>query len=178
MAWHFIVDGYNLMKTDPELAMFMRHGLEYAREGVIKRVDNASGLKQARSITIVFDGHQGGQAVETRQRRGRLVIIYSKLGETADDVIKRLVLTYPNEQEVKVISRDWELKDAAREAGQSSGNLKRRQSLNGGRSQTGSKSGAKDDDGAGWNNSTKKRGPAKRSPKGSRKKGPGDDVYW
>src|SRR4051794_24407476 len=129
MAWDFIIDGYNLMKTDPELAMFMRHGLEYAREGVIKRVDNASGLKNARSITIVFDGHQGGQSVETRQRRGRLVIVYSKLGETADDVIKRLVLTYASEQEVKVISRDWELKDAAREAGQSSGNIKRRQSL-------------------------------------------------
>jgi hypothetical protein len=174
MAWHFIIDGYNLMKTDPELAMFMRHGLEYAREGVIKRVDNAAGLKNARSITIVFDGHQGGQAVETRQRRGRLVIVYSKLGETADDVIKRLVLTYANEQEVKVISRDWELKDAAREAGQSSGNIKRKQSLHQARQQAA----AKDNDGGGWNNSTKKRGPAKRTPKNSRKKGPGDDVYW
>ena len=174
MAWHFIIDGYNLMKTDPELAMFMRHGLEYARESVIKRVDNAPGLKNARSITIVFDGHQGGQDVETRQRRGRLVIVYSRLGETADDVIKRLVLTYASEQEVKVISRDWELKDAAREAGQSSGNIKRRQSLHKSRQQ----STVQEDHGAGWNNSTKKRGPAKRSPKNSRKKGPGDDVYW
>ncbi|MBN9388561.1 MAG: NYN domain-containing protein [Chloroflexi bacterium] len=174
MAWHFIIDGYNLMKTDPELAMFMRNGLEYAREGVIKRVDNARGLKNARSITIVFDGHQGGQAVETRQRRGRLVIVYSKLGETADEVIKRLVLTYTKEQEVKVISRDWELKDAAREAGQSSGNIKRKQSLHQARQQAA----AKDEDGGGWNNSTKKRGPAKRPSKNSRKKGPGDDVYW
>ena len=173
MAWHFIIDGYNLMKTDPELAMFMRNGLEYAREGVIKRVDNAAGLKNARSITIVFDGHQNGQAVETRQRRGRLVIIYSKLGETADEVIKRLVLGYATEQEVKVISRDWELKDAAREAGQSSGTIKRKQSLNQARQQA-----AKDDDGSGWNNSTKKRGPSRRAPKNSRKKGPGDDVYW
>ncbi len=118
MAWHFIIDGYNLMKTDPELAMFMRHGLEYAREGVIKRVDNAAGLKNARSITIVFDGHLSGQAVETRQRRGRLVIIFSKLGENADEVIKRLVSGYTTPAEVKVISRDWELKDAAHQAGQ------------------------------------------------------------
>lgn len=174
MTWHFIIDGYNLMKTDPELAMFMRHGLEYAREGVIKRVDNASGLKQARSITIVFDGHQGGQAVETRQRRGRLVIIYSKLGETADEVIKRLVSGYTVEAEVKVISRDWELKDAARQAGQTSGNIRRKESLH----KTRQQAAAKDDDGGGWNNSTKKRGPAKRNPKNARKKGPGDDVYW
>ena len=96
-----------------------------------------------------------------------------QLGETADEVIKRLVSGYATEAEVKVISRDWELKDAARQAGQTSGNIKRRESLNKARQQ----SAAKDDDG-GWNNSTKKRGPAKRTPKNSRKKGPGDDVYW
>ncbi|MDB5079041.1 MAG: putative cytosolic protein [Chloroflexi bacterium] len=174
MTWHFIIDGYNLMKTDPELAMFMRHGLEYAREGVIKRVDNASGLKNARTITIVFDGHQNGQAVETKQRRGRLVIIFSKLGETADEVIKRLVSTYTTAEEVKVISRDWELKDAARQAGQTSGNIKRKASLNQARQQAK----AKEEDSQGWNNSTKKRGPARRPAKSSRKKGPGDDVYW
>lgn len=174
MAWHFIIDGYNLMKTDPELAMFMRHGLEYAREGVIKRVDNASGLKSARSITIVFDGHQSGQAVETRQRRGRLVIIFSKLGENADEVIKRLVSAYTSEAEVKVISRDWELKDAARQAGQTSGNIKRRESLN----RTRQQASAPEEDNPGWNNSTKKKGPARRPPKSSRKKGPGDDVFW
>ena len=175
MAWHFIIDGYNLMKTDPELAMFMRFGLEYAREGVIKRVDNASGLKNAQSITIVFDGHQSGQEIETRQRRGRLVIIFSKLGENADAVIKRLVSGYTSEAEVKVISRDWELKDAARQAGQTSGNIKRRGSLNQTKQQ---QANSKEDDSTGWNNSTKKRGPAKRTPKNSRKKGPGDDVYW
>jgi predicted RNA-binding protein with PIN domain len=173
MAWHFIIDGYNLMKTDPELAMFMRHGLEYAREGVIKRVDNAAGLKNARSITIVFDGHHSGQAVETRQRRGRLVIIFSKLGENADEVIKRLVSGYPTEGEVKVISRDWELKDAARQAGQTSGNIKRRESLNRTRQQA-----AREEDASGWNNTTKKKGPSRRPPKNSRKKGPGNDVFW
>ncbi len=175
MVQHFIVDGYNLMKSDPELAMFMRTSLEFAREGVIKRVDNATGLKKALTITVVFDGHLNGQPTETRQRRGRLTVIYSKLGETADDVIKRLVVTYTSPEEVKVITRDWELKDAARAAQQTSGMIKRRPGLDQTR-----KASSKDDDGgaAGWNQTTRKKGPAKRPPKGSRKKGPGDDVYW
>ncbi|HEX2916396.1 MAG TPA: NYN domain-containing protein [Chloroflexia bacterium] len=172
MANHFIIDGYNLLKTDPELSMFQRIGLEYAREALIKRVDFAAGLKKASSITVVFDGHTGGQPVETRQRKGRIMIIYSKLGETADDVIKRMVAGYADPDEVKVITRDWELKDAARVAGQSSGVIKRKPQPRHTRS-------AKDDeDYEGWNNSTKKKGPAKRQPKNARKKGPGNDVYW
>ncbi len=169
--YHFIIDGYNLMKNDPELAMFIRNGLEFAREGLIKRVEMAAGLKQARSITIVFDGNKNGQAVETRQRRGRIVIIFSKLGETADDIIKRLVAEHTTPAEVKVITRDWELKDAARQAGQTSGVIKRRPSQI-------KPPVREEDDSDGWGGSTKKKGPGKRNPKNSRKKGPGNDVYW
>ena len=176
MAYHFIIDGYNLMKTDPELAMFMRFGLEYAREAVIKRVDNAAGLKTAASITIVFDGHLSGQPVETQQRRGRILVIFSKLDENADSVIKRLVANYASQpDQAKVISRDWELKDAARAANQSSGNIKRRTSLNQARHNHNHKD---EEDPATWNKSTKKKGQPKRQPKNTRKKGPGDDVYW
>ena len=172
MVKHFIIDGYNLMKTDPELAMLLRGGLEFAREALIKRVEMAAGLKAAGSITIVFDGHQGGQPQETRQRRGRMLIIFSKLGETADDVIKRLVASYSTPEEVKVITRDWELKDAARQAGQTSGIIKRRPG------QLKNKPENEDVAESGWNGTTKKKGPGKRTPKSSRRKGPGDDVYW
>ncbi len=170
MPQHFIIDGYNLMKTDPELAMLLRTGLEYAREGLIKRVDFAAGLKQALSITIVFDGNKGGQLQETRQRRGRIMLIFSKLGETADEVIKRLVIQYSNPAEVKVITRDWELKDATQHAGQTSGVIKRRP--------TQVSRPAQDNPESGWEGHTKKKGPGKRPPKGSRKQGPGNDVYW
>jgi uncharacterized protein len=172
MERHYIIDGYNLMKTDPELAMLQRGGLEFARDALIKRVEMAAGLKKALSITLVFDGHKGGQVEETRQRRGRILIIFSKLGESADEVIKQLVASYTSPQEVKVITRDWELKDAAREAGQTSGTIKRRPS------QVRPNPGAEDNDEGGWRGTTKKKGPDKRNPKSKRRKGPGNDVYW
>ena len=42
-------------------------------------------------ITAVFDGWQGGWVSEKRERKMGIEIIFSKLGERADEVIKRLV---------------------------------------------------------------------------------------
>jgi predicted RNA-binding protein with PIN domain len=42
-------------------------------------------------MTVVFDGWQGGWNTEKRERRREVEIIYSKLGEKADEVIKRLL---------------------------------------------------------------------------------------
>jgi len=42
-------------------------------------------------ITVVFDGWQGGWNTEKQERRKGIELIFSKLGEKADDVIKRLV---------------------------------------------------------------------------------------
>lgn len=155
--------------------MFMRTGatLEVGREAVVRRIDNASGLKQAESITVVFDGHLSGGVAESRRRQGRIVIIYSKLGETADSVIKRLVNQHTTPQEVKVITRDNELKEAARQANQSSGIMKRRAIKP-------PKKPTDEEDYNVWNGSTSKKGNARKSPKNknSRPKGPGNDVYW
>lgn len=171
-----IVDGYNLLKTDPELAMFQKVGLEYAREALIKRLLNASGLRSARSITVVFDGHKNGYNYETTERRsnGRLTVIYSKLGESADEVIKRIVAARSGQAaSIRVITRDWEIKDATSQNGATSGVMKRRPSFEKARQQS-----REDEDVEGWNQSTRKKGPAKRTKKGERKKGPGNDVYW
>jgi predicted RNA-binding protein with PIN domain len=42
-------------------------------------------------MTVVFDGWQGGWNMERREKKRETEIIYSKLGEKADEVIKRLV---------------------------------------------------------------------------------------
>jgi predicted RNA-binding protein with PIN domain len=42
-------------------------------------------------MTVVFDGWRGGWVTEKRERKKGIDLIFSKLGETADEVIKRLV---------------------------------------------------------------------------------------
>ncbi len=164
-----IVDGYNLMKTDPELAMFQRVGIEAAREAVIRRLNNAAGLRAVTAITVVFDGHLGGKERESTERRGRITIIYSKLGETADEVIKRLVAAHPTPAEVKVITRDNEIRSVVSSKGATPATMKRR---------TPTPTPAQNEESEGWNKSTRKKGSAKKTAKKDRKRGPGNDVYW
>jgi len=42
-------------------------------------------------ITAVFDGWQGGWSTEKRESTKGIELVFSKLGEKADEVIKRLV---------------------------------------------------------------------------------------
>jgi predicted RNA-binding protein with PIN domain len=177
-----IVDGYNLLKTDPELAMLERAGLEFAREALLKRLLSASGLRSARSITVVFDGHKNGYSHEASERRanGRILVIYSKLGESADEVIKRLVAKAEQAgtgADTRVVTRDWEIKNAASQSGASSGMMKRRPSFSNSKEKAREQAQA-DEDTNGWNQTTRKKGPSKRTKKSDRKRGPGNDIYW
>ena len=172
----YIIDGYNLMKTEPELAMLQRAGLELAREALIKRINSAAGLKTAGQITIVFDGHQNGNVTESSQRYGRIIVIYSKLGETADEVIKRMVRQSDTPENIKVITRDWEIKDVVWAAGSASTNISRRPTQKTKKSAVSSKDA--NEDKPAWNSTTRKRGPGKRPAKNQRKPDPNKDVYW
>jgi predicted RNA-binding protein with PIN domain len=42
-------------------------------------------------ITVVFDGYKGGYGSEHSEFKGGVKVIYSRLGEKADDVIKRII---------------------------------------------------------------------------------------
>ncbi|NWJ98391.1 MAG: NYN domain-containing protein [Chloroflexi bacterium] len=171
-----IIDGYNLLRTDPELIRLERNGLESAREALITRLVNASGLRSARSITVVFDGHKNGYPYQTTERRanGRILVIYSKLGESADEVIKRMVAERAGSSgKIRVITRDWEIKNATSESGATSGVMKRRPSFEKAREKM-----SEDKEEGGWNQTTQKKGPAKRTKKSDRKRGPDNDLYW
>jgi hypothetical protein len=58
-------------------------------------------------MTVVFDGWQGGWSTEKRERKKGIELVFSKLGEKADEVIKRLVRE--KGAGVTVISSDREL---------------------------------------------------------------------
>lgn len=58
-------------------------------------------------IVVVFDGWKAGGATESSSVRGGVRIIYSRLGEKADSVIKRVVST--ERREWIVVSSDREI---------------------------------------------------------------------
>jgi predicted RNA-binding protein with PIN domain len=85
-----IIDGYNLLHVGRLPIALSANDLQRERERLIEQL---SSYRQAKSceITLVFDGWQAGWAAEKRERRKGIDLIFSRLGEKADDVIKRLV---------------------------------------------------------------------------------------
>jgi predicted RNA-binding protein with PIN domain len=85
-----LIDGYNLIGTAHD-------NLEDKRSHLIQAL-SAYSLRKGHDITLVFDGWKGGVPVETKTRTAHITIIYSKLGVTADSVIRRMI---------RDIRRDW-----------------------------------------------------------------------
>jgi len=86
---HLIVDGYNLLHIGPSPIPLNSIELQRERDRLINQLSAYGKLKQC-GITVVFDGWQGGWATEKREMYKGIELIFSKLGEKADEVIKRL----------------------------------------------------------------------------------------
>jgi predicted RNA-binding protein with PIN domain len=82
---HILVDGYNLIGSETGLT----GNLELKRNQLIQKLQAYSEQK-GYSVTLVFDGWRGGWSRQSEQKSGGIHIIFSRLGEKADEVIKRL----------------------------------------------------------------------------------------
>jgi len=87
---HLIIDGYNLLHVNRSLIHLNAIQLQWERDRLIDQLSAYQKLKSC-GITVVFDGWQGGWNSEKREKKKGIELIYSKLGEKADEVIKRLV---------------------------------------------------------------------------------------
>jgi predicted RNA-binding protein with PIN domain len=105
-----IVDGYNVIRQWPELAMLDRADLQSGREALLAELRDYRRAKGHR-ITVVFDGREQGGFSETAGQVGGISVRYSRRGETADAVIARL--TAEGGEGAVVVSSDREVLEAA-----------------------------------------------------------------
>lgn len=87
---HLIIDGYNLLHVNRSLSQLNGIQLQWERDRLIHQLSTYQKIKPC-DITVVFDGWQGGWSTEKQERKRGVDLIFSKLGEKADEVIKRLV---------------------------------------------------------------------------------------
>lgn len=80
--------------------------MEKARDGFVDILIDYKKIK-AHDITVVFDGYKNGAGTEHVAVRGGVKIIYSRLGEKADDVIKRIISM--DRKEWIVVSNDRDI---------------------------------------------------------------------
>ena len=105
---HIIIDGYNLIRQSAALRRYERFSLEEGRKALI-RFTALYKRRKGHKMTVVFDGWEGGPAEEERDRQEGIDIVYSRRGEKADDVIKRMV--QHRGEECVVVSSDRDIAD-------------------------------------------------------------------
>lgn len=98
-----IIDGYNLLHNSPKYSSLSHKDLEKAREALLADLALYR-RKRGHKILVVFDGWRGGYNQESRKTERGVSVIYSRLGEKADEVIRRL--TQEVKKELAVVTSD------------------------------------------------------------------------
>jgi len=109
MRW--LVDGYNVIRRDPELRAREAESLEAGRRALLHLIARARRPPQD-EFTVVFDGARIAAGGPTP---GRIRVIFSRPPLTADDELMRLARQLRSG--AIVISSDRKVQDAARRAG-------------------------------------------------------------
>jgi predicted RNA-binding protein with PIN domain len=106
-----LVDGYSLLHAWPELAKGKARYSAAAREELIQQLRLYSDAS-ATPVTVVFDGKGANPTVAVEAPSTPMMeIIYSKTGQTADDIIERVTAKLVNYGEVLVVSNDFAERD-------------------------------------------------------------------
>ncbi|RJQ40538.1 MAG: hypothetical protein C4550_03350 [Nitrospiraceae bacterium] len=98
-----IIDGYNLIGIQHK-------DLEGQRQRLVEKLAEYKKIK-GHEITVVFDGWKSGSGDESHSVTGGIKVIYSKLGEKADAVIKRIISS--EKKQWIVITSDRDIADHA-----------------------------------------------------------------
>jgi len=105
-----LIDGYSLLHNWPELAPGKPRHSAAAREELIHRLTlyrDAIGTP----ITVVFDGANSDIKLKNVESTPEMEIIYSRVGQTADEVIERATHRFQPYGEVLAVTDDFAERD-------------------------------------------------------------------
>jgi predicted RNA-binding protein with PIN domain len=106
---HLVVDGYNVTKRG-----FAEMSLEQQRKRLITGLGGIA-AQTGDEITVVFDGAERVHGLPPAPRGVR--VLFSRKGDTADELIRQLVRAEPPGRPIVVVSSDREVADGVRRHG-------------------------------------------------------------
>jgi len=109
MRW--LIDGYNVIRRDPELHAHEAASLEAGRAALVMLLARVAS-RVSDNFTIVFDGARRTGGAPSP---GRVQVMFSRPPETADDVLRRLAGTL--REGAVVVTSDRAVQDSARRGG-------------------------------------------------------------
>ena len=111
-----LVDGYSLLHSWPELAPGKARHSAVAREeliAVLTQYHDACGTP----VTIVFDGAGSKRQADETPSTTAVEILYSRAGQTADQMIERAAYRLKEYGEVMVVTNDFAERDTVSSSG-------------------------------------------------------------
>ena len=165
MALHIIIDGYNLIRQSPRLKHLDHQDIQLGRQTLLEDLALYKKGKRHR-ITVVFDGANAPVFTQPKDRINGIDILFSRAGESADTIIKRM--STREKDKALIVSSDRDIIGFAMSRGAAVIS-----SLHFGEKIA--RSDPVPDDSSGsldaksWNPSTKKKGPSRRLSKRERK---------
>jgi len=166
MSIHIIIDGYNLIRQSQTFSMIDLQDMQLGREALIDALAEYRKVKGHR-ITVVFDGTSAVGLGRYHDRVKGVEIQFSRGGETADAVIKKMAAA--QREKALVVSSDREIvkfSASARAATISSREFESKLALNVPMHMPF----PDENDDAGWIPTTKKKGPSRRLSKKDRQR--------
>jgi len=163
---HIIIDGYNLIRQSDTFSPFDLQDIQFGREALIDALCEYRKVKRHR-ITVVFDGADAVGFGQHRDRVKGIEVRFSRGGETADSVIKRMAAR--EGQKLLVVSSDRDV--AQFSASQGAATISSREFDGRLALAAATQSDFEDvDDTTGWVPTTKKKGPSRRLSKKDRRR--------
>ncbi len=162
---HILIDGYNLIRQSNTFSPFDLQDIQLGREALIDALCEYKKVKRHR-ITVVFDGTDAVGLGQHRDRLKGIEIRFSRGGETADAVIKRMAAR--DGQKLLVVSSDRDVAQFSASRGATTINSREFEN----RLALAAPSQGlfeDDDDDTGWIPTTKKKGPSRRLSKKDRR---------
>jgi predicted RNA-binding protein with PIN domain len=165
MSIHIIIDGYNLIRQSRSLSILDLQDIQLGRDTLVDMLAAYKKVKRHR-ITVVFDGTTAPLFSQQRDRHKGISIIFSRKGESADSVIKKMA--GKERQRALVVSSDQDIVQSATANGAatiSATDFENKLTMS--MDMDGLQFDRHDD--IGWQPTTKKKGPSRRLPKRQRK---------
>lgn len=110
----WLLDAFNFIRQSQDLAVLESRDFEKAKEVLVQRLKQFAEITQE-PLWCVFDATGSANLHRTEEPRGKVKILYTRGGETADEYI--LEVAQEKKQAAIVISSDREILTGAKRAG-------------------------------------------------------------
>lgn len=164
MSIHIIIDGYNLIRQSKSLGALDRQDLQLGREALLDMLSAYKKIKR-HTITVVFDGTKALPFSQHKDQIKGIKVKFSRRGEFADAVIKRMAAKL--REKALVVSSDLDVIHFSASKGSAtidSPGFEEKMAM---AVYTDTK-GMESEEAVGWIPTTKKKGPGRRLSKRQR----------